>query len=181
MQNPQWGKSRQSRHCDDFDEINGRHTTYYKRCVSTCPICIRAAYLLGPPLVLSLRLPAQPAWNWCHQWHIYTLSIYIYTVVDSSLSISQPITTKNWHDSLLCCLNLTKKLSHLCWVLYQKFAIDLFRFDKLLVSKVLGIVKNSPILLKFYMKTIGYITNIENMTNRCIFFIFTNSKVPQES
>ena len=109
LQNPQWGKSRQSRHTDDFDEINGRHTTYYKRCVSTCPICIRAAYLLGPPLVLSLRLPAQPAWNWCHQWHIYTLSIYIYTVVDSSLSISQPITTKNWHDSLLCCLNLTKK------------------------------------------------------------------------
>ena len=33
-----------SRHIDDFDEINGRHTTYYKRCVSTCPICIRAAY-----------------------------------------------------------------------------------------------------------------------------------------
>ena len=31
-----------SRHSDDFDEINGRHTTYYKRCVSTCPICIRA-------------------------------------------------------------------------------------------------------------------------------------------
>ena len=33
-----------SRHTDDFDEINGRGTTYYKRCVSTCPICIRAAY-----------------------------------------------------------------------------------------------------------------------------------------